>query len=335
MNSLSVRKTTQLRRILVSPSVEFLCEAHNGLSARIVEEAGFAGIWASSLAISASLAVRDNNEISWTQAMEVAESMSDAARIPVLMDCDSGYGNFNNFRRVVRKLESRGIAGACLEDKQFPKANSFLRSETQRLAKTDEVCGKLRAAKDAQGDADFVVVARTEALVVGAGLGEALARGEAYRRAGADAILVHSKRTSCAEIEAFAAEWAGRLPLVIVPTTYGATPAGRFREMGVSVVIWANQLLRAAIRAMQEAALTIHATQSLLNVEDKIAPLAEIFRLQDVEELEEAEHRYLPRQKRGFTAAGKAALPTASGRCSPTPRALPCTRGADGSTSKR
>ena len=109
-------------------------EAHNGLSARIVEEAGFRGIWASGLSISAALGVRDNNEASWTQVLEVVEFMSDATHIPILLDADTGYGNFNNMRRLVKKLEQRGVAAVCIEDKLFPKTNSFINSERQPLA---------------------------------------------------------------------------------------------------------------------------------------------------------------------------------------------------------
>jgi phosphoenolpyruvate phosphomutase len=98
-------------------------------------------------------------------------------------------------------------------------------------------------------------------------------------------------------------EWARRHPLVIIPTRYYTTPTAHFRELGISVVIWANPLLRAAIRAMQEAADTIRRTQGLLAVEDRIVPLEEVFRLQRAEELEEAERRYLPTQDRPCTAA--------------------------------
>ena len=128
------RKTTQFRELLQSPRLEFLMEAHNGLSARIVEEAGFRGIWASGLSISAALGVRDNNEASWTQVLEVVEFMSDATGIPILLDADTGYGNFNNMRRLVKKLEQRGVAAVCVEDKLFPKTNSFINSEQQPLA---------------------------------------------------------------------------------------------------------------------------------------------------------------------------------------------------------
>src|SRR5688572_21392063 len=112
-----VRRTTQLRRLLESPTLELMLEAHNGLSARIVEEAGGKAIWASGLALSAQFGVRDNNELSWTQVVDTLEFMTDAARIPVLLDGDTGYGDFNNVRRLVRKLEQRGVAGVCIEDK--------------------------------------------------------------------------------------------------------------------------------------------------------------------------------------------------------------------------
>src|SRR5215207_7961470 len=132
-----MKKTTQFKQLLGSGQLEFLMEAHNGLSARIVEEAGFQGIWASGLSISAALGVRDNNEASWTQVLEVVEFMADATGIPILLDGDTGFGNFNNVRRLVRKLEQRGIAAVCIEDKLFPKTNSFIQGERQPLADVD------------------------------------------------------------------------------------------------------------------------------------------------------------------------------------------------------
>jgi phosphoenolpyruvate phosphomutase len=296
------RKTTRLRRLLESPETEFILEAHNGLSARIVEEAGFKGIWASGLALSAQFGVRDNNEASWTQVVDMLEFMSDATSIPILLDGDTGYGNFNNLRRLVQKLEQRGIAGVCIEDKLFPKTNSFIGGERQPLADVEEFCGKIRAGKDAQTDPDFRIVARVEALIAGWGLDEALRRAEAYHAAGADAILIHSKLPRPDEVLAFAERWAGRCPLVIVPTKYYSTPTEVFREAGVSLVIWANHLIRAAARAMQEVAREIHATESLLNVEDRIVPVDEIFRLQGAEELAEAEKRYFAGRRRSTRA---------------------------------
>ena len=142
-------------------------EAHNGLSARIVEEAGFKGIWASGLSISAAMGVRDNNEASWTQVLETVEFMSDAVGIPILLDGDTGFGNFNNVRRLVRKLEQRGVAALCIEDKLFPKTNSFINGERQPLADMEEFAGKIKAVKDAQVDPEFSLVARLEAFISG------------------------------------------------------------------------------------------------------------------------------------------------------------------------
>ena len=104
-----IKKTTRFRSLLNSKNLEFIMEAHNGISAKIVEEAGFKGIWASGLALSAQYGVRDNNEASWTQIVDMIEFMSDATNIPILLDGDTGYGNFNNLRRLVRKLEQRGV----------------------------------------------------------------------------------------------------------------------------------------------------------------------------------------------------------------------------------
>src|SRR5260221_10791245 len=196
-------KTTRLKEMLLSKKIEYLMEAHSGLSAKIVEEAGFEGIWASGLSISASLGVRDNNEASWTQTLDVLEFMADATTLPILVDGDTGYGNFNNVRRLVRKLEQRGIAGVCIEDKLFPKTNSFINGNLQPLADIEEFAGKIRAGKDAQTDDAFVIVARVEALIAGHGLHEALKRAEAYRQAGADAILIHSAKRTADEILSF------------------------------------------------------------------------------------------------------------------------------------
>ena len=288
------KKTTQFKQLLYSNQVEFLMEAHNGLSAKIVEEAGFKGIWGSGLSISAALGVRDNNEASWTQVLEVLEFMSDATTVPIMLDADTGYGNFNNARRLVRKLEQRNVAAMCIEDKLFPKTNSFINGEQQPLAEVEEFAGKIKAAKDAQEDPDFCVVARVEALIAGWGLPEALRRAEAYYRAGADAILMHSKIATAEQILAFMGEWGDTCPVVIVPTMYYRTPTHLFAEAGVSLVIWANHLLRTSIKAMQQTAAQIHAERSLLSVEDQIVPVKEIFRLQNAAELKEAEKRYLP-----------------------------------------
>lgn len=251
--------------------------------------------------------MRDNNEASWTQIVDTLEFMADASDLPILLDGDTGYGNFNNLRRLVRKLEQRGIAGVCIEDKQFPKTNSFIGGERQPLADIDAFSGKSKAGKDSQHDEHFSIVARVEALIAGWGMDEALKRAEAYRLAGADAILIHSKLSKPDEILTFAREWAGRGPLVIVPTKYDSTPTDVFRKAGISLVIWANHLIRAAASSMQAVAKEIHDSQTLVTVEDRIARVDEIFRLQDADEYSAAEEIYLPASRSSNAAVVLAA----------------------------
>jgi phosphoenolpyruvate phosphomutase len=301
-------KFAALRAQICSPSLSFLMEAHNGLSAKIVEEAGFPGIWASGLSISASLGLRDNNEASWTQVLDLLEFMAESTSLPILVDGDTGYGNFNNVRRLVRKLCQRQIAGVCIEDKLFPKTNSFV-GERQPLAEIDEFCGRIKAGKDSQSDEDFVLVARTEALISGHGLDEALRRAEAYHAAGADAILIHSKQKNAAEILGFAERWQQRCPLVIVPTTYHSTPTALYRQAGISTVIWANHNLRASISAMRDTSRRIWEDESLQETEGRIAEVQEIFRLVGNAELEAAERRYLP----GRATSGAVVLAASQG----------------------
>lgn len=299
-------KTTQLRGLLNPKELSFIMEAHNGLSARIVEETGFQGIWASGLSISAALGVRDNNEASWTQVLEVLEFMSDATSIPILVDGDTGYGNFNNMRRLVTKLSQRDIAGVCIEDKLFPKTNSFI-GHAQPLADMDEFCGKIKAGKDSQLDDDFSIIARIEALISGWGLDEALRRAEAYHEAGADAVLIHSKQSTPDEVLAFTKEWANRCPVVIVPTIYYDTPTDRFREHEIALVIWANHNMRAAMQAMQDVSGEIFETESLVGVEKRVPSVREVFRIAGNDELAEAEARYLPQRGAEYQAVVLAA----------------------------
>jgi phosphoenolpyruvate phosphomutase len=292
-----ISKTQQFKRLLQSGRLEFLMEAHNALSARIVEETGFSGIWAGGLSISATLGLRDNNEASWTQVLEVVEFMSDATRIPILLDGDTGYGNFNNIRRLVKKLEQRGVAAVCIEDRLFPKTNSFIGSERQPLASIDEFTGKIKAVKDAQSDPDFCLVARLEGFIAGWGIDEMVLRAEAYHLAGADALLIHSKKVTPDQVLAFAKAWANKCPLMIVPTTYYSTPVEVFEQAGIAVVIWANQNVRSSIAAMQATTFRIFTERSIQNVEDGIVSVKEVFRLQNAEELLLAEERYLPKRR--------------------------------------
>ena len=293
-------KSQLLKKELNSKELSFLMEAHNGLTAKIVEASGFKGIWASGLSISTALGVRDSNEASWTQILDVLEFMSDATTIPILVDGDTGYGNFNNFRRLVSKLCQRNIAGVCIEDKQYPKTNSFIK-KYQKLADIDEFCGKIKAGKDTQEDKNFSIVARVEALIAGWGIGEAIKRAEAYFSAGADAILIHSSKNNASEILKFKKEWGNKCPLIVIPTTYYKTPTKIFKKSGISAVIWANHSLRASIKAVQNITEHLIKKENLNEIENKISSLDEVFELAGNEELYQAEKKYLT-EKRNYNA---------------------------------
>lgn len=296
-----LHKTTMLKNLFNSKNLEFIMEAHNGISAKIVEETGFKAIWASGLTMSASMGLRDNNEASWCQVLNNLEYMSDATNIPILVDGDTGYGDFNNARRYVRKLEERGIAGVCFEDKLFPKTNSFIDGEYQELADVAEFSSKILACKEYQRYPDFQVVARLESFITGAGLESALSRANAYAESGADAILVHSKINEPTEILDFSKYWTSNVPLIIVPTMYWQTPMDTFREANISSIIWANHNMRSIIKTMKETSQTIFEDESLVNIENKIEPVEEIFRLQDANTLKSDDKKY----NGGFTYTKK------------------------------
>ncbi|PTE06506.1 MULTISPECIES: phosphoenolpyruvate mutase [Mesorhizobium] len=287
-----------LRRMIASSELAFAMEAHDGLSAAIAERAGFKALWASGLSISSSLGYRDANEASWSQLVDVVERISDTVDIPVLVDGDSGFGNFNNARLVARKLRQHGASGICLEDTAFPKMNSFI-GDRHPLADIPEFCGRLKAVKDQVPDAEFVLVARIEALIAGRGEDEALARAQAYAEAGADAILIHSRKSNAEQIFAFTRAWQNHLPVVIVPTKYYRTPVSAYRAAGISTVIWANHNMRAAISAMRQVCDRILREESTAGIEDEVATLDELFDLLNYQELSAAEEKYLPQTATG------------------------------------
>lgn len=282
----------ELRAEIYSKSdLLFLMEAHDALSGAIAKRAGFKGLWASGLSIASSLGYRDANEASWSQFVDVVERIVDSTELPVLVDGDGGFGNFNNARLLARKLRQRGAAGIALEDSCFPKINSFV-GDRHPLADIDEFSGRLRAVKDTVAD-DLVLVARTEALIAGRGLVEALSRASAYAAAGADAILIHSRMSTAEEIISFATAWQNRLPVVIVPTKYYRTPVSTYRDAGISTVIWANHSVRAAMLAMRQVCDRIIAEEGIAGVEPNIAAVDELFELFRYDELADAEARYL------------------------------------------
>jgi phosphoenolpyruvate phosphomutase len=263
--------------------------AHAPLGARLAEEVGFDVVWSSGLEISAAAGVPDANLLTMSECLEAAASMAAAVDAPVLADCDSGFGNVNNVVHMVRRYEARGVAGVCIEDKQFPKLNSFVEGR-QDLAPIDDFAGKIRAAAEVREE--LVVVARLEALISGLGMDEALRRAEAYERAGADALLIHSKKTDPGEVYAFREAYDGELPVIVVPTTYNHVTAEELEQRGFAMAIYANQALRSSIRAMREVLTRIHREGTTCHVESELAPLKEVFDLQRVPQMLQQQDRY-------------------------------------------
>lgn len=295
-----------LRSMIKSKEIEFIMEAHNGISAKIVEETGFKALWASGLSMSSSHGVRDNNELSHTQVAEEIKYMSNACNLPILVDADTGYGDFNSARISINNFEHCGASGIVIEDKIFPKVNSFLRGEKQPLEDPNIFAKKLEAIRSVVSD-DFVIIARLESFITGYDLNHALERAKKYASTGViDGVLVHSKKSTSADIDAFMEEWNksefSHIPIIIVPTKYYSIPVSHFKEIGISTIIWANHNVRASIKAIQETSKEIFETQSISSIEDKVVSVNEIFRLQNDDELKEAEKLFSPTKGKDINA---------------------------------
>ena len=294
------QKRIAIRSKLRSGQSVRLAGAHNGLSARLVEQAGFEAVWASGLEISASQGLPDDSILGMSDLLRAASEMDRACSLPIIADCDTGFGDIDNVIHLVREYERAGIAGVCIEDKCFPKHNSFS-ERAQKLLPVQDFTAKLRAAKLAQSEPGFLLLARTEAFIAGEGVEVAVERALAYEAAGADMVVVHSRRTDVAELTQFSQRWTGRVPLVAIPTTYPETSVPALRGLGFQVVIFANQGLRAAIGATRSALSEIASKQSAAISQPELVPVAEIFALQQVDEWASL------RSKALFTGAAKAA----------------------------
>lgn len=276
-------KSTRLRQLLAAPELTRAAGAHDGLGAALAEEAGFEAVWASGLGLSAARALPDASVLSMAEILQASVAMSRACSLPVVADCDTGFGGVLNVAHMVREFEAAGIAAVCIEDKVFPKVNSFA-EHAQPLATVAEFCHRVEVAKSVQRTADFAVIARTEAYIAGMDTAEALRRARAYADAGADAVLVHSKSAGPEQIEDFLAGWDRPLPVVAVPTTYHGWPAAAARDAGVSMMIYANQGLRATVTAVRAALETIIAEGSSASIEPRLASVKDVFALQRLDE---------------------------------------------------
>lgn len=285
--------TEKLRALLQRSEPGLVLGAHDALSAKLAEEAGFDAIWASGFGIAAVSALPDANILTMSETLDAVRRMRDAVDIPVIADCDNGFGNAINVMRTVAEYERAGVAGLCIEDNIFPKRCSFYAGVRRELVPVDEHSRKIQAAKAARNDPNFVLIARTEALIAGWGKHEALKRAYAYAEAGADAVLVHSKSSTFDELREFTADWESPCPLVCVPTTYADTTATDLAAAGFKLVIFANQVLRAAVSAMRRALATMKEEGRPAAVDEQITTLPEIYELVGVPDLQANEQKFL------------------------------------------
>lgn len=279
----------KLRNVLEKNSIVRIGGAYDALSAKLVEITGFDAIWAGSFAISATHALPDASILTMTDFLRVSENMVDACNIPVIADCDTGFGGPSNVSHAVKKYEKAGIAGMSIEDKIFPKQNSLLENSKQELLSEKDFVAKIIAARESKIDKDFMIIARTEALIAEKGMDEAINRAEAYESAGADAILIHSKKNTPEEIFEFSNNWKGKIPLVVVPTSYTSVKIDELVSHKIKMVIYANQSLRAAHNIMLKILKDILEKDSLDDVNVELSGMDEIFKLQEMYKINDQE----------------------------------------------
>jgi phosphoenolpyruvate phosphomutase len=279
----------RLTKLMETKAIVKVGGAYDALSAKLVETAGFDAIWAGSFAISATHALPDASILTMTDFLRVSENMVDACNIPVIADCDTGFGGPANVSHAVKKYEKAGIAGISMEDKIFPKQNSLLENSKQELLSEKDFVAKIIAAKESKLDKNFMIIARTEALIAKKGIDEALNRANAYENAGADAILIHSRKKSSDEIFEFSEKWKGSIPLVVVPTSYPSVKVDELISHKIKMVIYANQSLRAAHSVISKILKEIIQKDSLEEIKYDMSSMEDIFKLQEMYKITDQE----------------------------------------------
>jgi phosphoenolpyruvate phosphomutase len=272
--------------------------AHDAMSAQLIEAHGFDAVWVSGFGVATMQhALPDLNIVTMTETLDAAVRIDGATALPVVADCDNGFGGFSNVVRTAVEFERMGIAAICVEDNLFPKRNSLYEGESMReLIERDEQARRIRAAKRAQQTDSFSVIARVEALIAGHGVEAACERASAYAEAGADAILIHSKDKTLGEVEGFLERWdgLGSIPLVAVPTLFPDFTAEELHAKGFQMVIFANQPMRAAVRAMEETLTMLADARKPAAADPHIAPVNHIFDLVRTKETIAAEESRTP-----------------------------------------
>ena len=280
-----------LQKKLHQDSIVKVGGAFDAMSAKLVENAGFDAVWAGGFAISATHALPDASILTMTEFLNAASIMANACDVPIIADCDTGYGGPSNVTHMVRKYESAGISSICIEDKIFPKQNSLLEGGQNDLLSEKEFVAKILAANEAKNSKDFLIIARIEALISGLGMKEALKRADAYEKAGANAILIHSKQKNPDEIFEFTDTWKGNIPIAVIPTTYDSVKLSDIYEHKIKMVIYANQTLRAAYDAMENLLKEMAVTEKISDIKQKMSSMNEIFDLQEMYDIKNEEKK--------------------------------------------
>lgn len=279
----AAQKRAQLRAGMAGERAVVAVGAHDALTALLIGRYGFDAIWVSGLAVATVVhALPDINLTTLNETLDAAIRIDRATELPVVADCDNGYGGLNNVVRTVREFDAAGIAAISIEDNLFPKRNSLMAADTRReLIPLADQARRFKAAKAAQQSDDFMVIARVESLIAGHGVEDACRRADAYVEAGVDAILIHSRDKTLGEIDGFLASWTGlgSVPLVAVPTLFPTFTDEQLRAKGFNLIILANQPMRAAVKAVEETLETLARERRASAVDPHIASVEHLFEL--------------------------------------------------------
>ena len=292
-------KRARLRAGLAGDSPVVAVGAHDAMSARLIDNYGFDAVWVSGFGVSAmAYGLPDLNLVTMSETLAVTRNIEGVVDVPVVVDCDNGFGGFSNVVRTAVDFDRAGVSAICIEDNLFPKRNSLYQGESKReLIPVAEQARRLKAAKAAQESELFVIIARVEALIAGHGVDAAIERAVAYADAGSDAILIHSKDKTLTEITGFLEEWKKTgitKPLVAVPTLFPDYTADELYDKGFSMVILANQPMRASVQAMEETLKLLKAEGKPAAADPHIAKVDHIFDLVHTKETIEAEEADAP-----------------------------------------
>lgn len=280
-------RRARLKRLISSKKVVRILEAHNALSALIVQNAKiknieFDGIWSSSLTDSTAKGKPDIEAIDLSSRIQTVNEIFEVTTKPMIFDADTG-GISEHFAFAVRTLERTGVSAVIIEDKIGLKKNSLFGNEVkQEQDSIENFSHKLRVGKKVKVTDDFMIIARVESLILQKGLDDALQRAYAYVEAGADGIMIHSRAKTPDEIIEFSKKFKNKhqnIPLVVVPTSYNQIRAQELSQNGINVVIYANHLLRAAYPNMKKTALSILKHDRSLEAEENLLSIKEILEL--------------------------------------------------------